>query len=1189
MAKSKTDTTSVLKLVIDGKQANTSIKELRDTYYKLNTEVNNLKESDNPAEYKKKVQDLQKVKQAWDSVRQEINGTTKEVNSFKSQIKDLAKSAVAGLSVAGLTYGIVNGVKTFVSKNAELSDSYGRVMKTTGLTEEAVDRLNDKFKKLDTRTANAELLRLAEVAGKIGRSAEKDVEGFVRAADKIGVALGEDLGGVEESINSLGKLVDIFKVKDQYGLEDSLIKVGSAINTLGASGTANEKNLVDFANRMAGIAPAANISLPAVLGLAAVQDELGQSMESSSTAIGQFIVGMGEDIPKFAKIAKMSVGDFATLLRTDANEALLRVLENSKSAGGGVASLAKNMKAIDVEGARGIQALGAMADNIDLVRQRQKESNDAFTEGTSVLAEFDTMNNNLAANLDKIGNKIDNLWQNSSLRSWFTDLTASILDNRTEFEKLVSGHNEAKKSFEELESSLNGNIKRYEELSTKTSLSTSEHTELQKLILQLSKDWPIAVTELDKYGNAMGINTSIIKDNIEAHALYLKQLNKTAIEEGRVQKATQERYKAQLENEIKSKSIQAAGPTGNLFTRNLSNEELKQKIEELNRVNDGITAIGYSLNLLGDGPKVFDTSAMNAHSQSVFEDKKAIEERIKVLKEEQKSGNLSAQRYKEVSESIDTLTIKLKGLNKIDGPTSTAVSKTKADEDVEKKAQKKADDELKKATENYQKLTEATSEFGVDQLALQLSQNEKEIAQEHKKYEDKIKAWQDYKNVKGATAEQQLNADGQIALLEVQQDEAVNALRVKQAQDASTKIEDLRASMAVRHAAELEKEKVRINKFYDDLEKANGDNVEVLAQLREDRAKDISSAVIREEDRIKAETERIRNQTIDFEANKYDNRIAKIKSAYALELVELESKFALELQSTEAFEIAKAALKAKYGAQEKQVELDRENDIKDLKLTIATSLSDAFFSIAKQNRDAELSYTLDKLEKQRANELANKNLTEAQKQAINDKYDRIARKEKLRAWQADKKASILQAIINTALAVTKALPNLFLAAAAGASGAAQVAVIASQKPPVFAKGGFIPQGPSHVQGGLNIYDKDNRIIANMEGGEPVLSRNTYANNREIVDALIYSGQRKQGASIGINPQLMDSSVYAATPSAVSNPIINVQSPSVDNTELVRAIGQLVNERIDRIQVEMSYHMFEDHQKKVATIRDSVNS
>lgn len=54
--------------------------------------------------------------------------------------------------------------------------------------------------------------------------------------------------------------------------------------------------------------------------------------------------------------------------------------------------------------------------------------------------------------------------------------------------------------------------------------------------------------------------------------------------------------------------------------------------------------------------------------------------------------------------------------------------------------------------------------------------------------------------------------------------------------------------------------------------------------------------------------------------------------------------------------------------------------------------------------------------------------------------------------QRDKSIAIFQAIINTAAAITKALPNLVLAGIAAALGAAQIALIASKPIPKFGKG-----------------------------------------------------------------------------------------------------------------------------------------
>lgn len=84
---------------------------------------------------------------------------------------------------------------------------------------------------------------------------------------------------------------------------------------------------------------------------------------------------------------------------------------------------------------------------------------------------------------------------------------------------------------------------------------------------------------------------------------------------------------------------------------------------------------------------------------------------------------------------------------------------------------------------------------------------------------------------------------------------------------------------------------------------------------------------------------------------------------------------------------------------------------------------------------------------------------EARKRAAEDKTaaknaelekKKAALQEKQAKW--DKANSIVQAGIATALAITKALPNFVLAALVGAMGAAQIAVIAAQPIPKYAKG-----------------------------------------------------------------------------------------------------------------------------------------
>lgn len=1160
MARQRTDTEAVIRLVIDGKQAQVSAKELQDTMRRLRTELSNMRREDNPQEYDRRVEQLRRVREAYEEIRHEVNGTIRATRGLRDEIKSLVTDALGGLSIAGIGYAFANGVKTIIQKNAEVSDAYARVQKTTGLTEEAVDRLNDKFKKMDTRTANSELLGLAEVAGKLGISAERDVEGFVRAADKIGVALGEDLGGTEEAINSLGKLTDIFKIKDTFGIEQALIKVGSAINTLGASGTAAESELVDFSNRLAGVAPAANISLPAVLGIASAQSELGQSMESASTAIGQFIVGMGSDIPRYAKVAGMSVKEFSDLLKNDANEALLRVLANAKSSGGGLEVMAKNMGVLEISGARGIAALSSMAENIELVRQRQEEATSAFEEGTSILDEFNTMNSTLGANLDKLSNRLANAWQKSGFRNWLTDITAAMVDTRSELDKLIQSSRNQDKAFDDKSKSITTLTDRYDTLKSQISLNQAEQSELKEIIQQIAKVLPETVTEWNAYGEALDINRVKVYQMSEAE----KELY------GIRHKGEIDRLRAIFQSEKKYSEV---------MSKNANDVQ-----ERLNNNKGGgfLSVFGIDREATWKKELKVFTDRSKLSSDNAYRAVLSIREQGQMLTEEEEKYLYQVEKARQVMLDVDLpkpKTIPTKGL---EGTTKTKTGKSDAQKEMEA------------AAELYKKLVKDSEDFGAAQLLETLSQNDKELQAERDKYQKKIDAWEEFKQKKGVSEEQRLEADGRIALLEVERESAVSNLRVKQETETNRKIEELRTNLSNKHGSELQKERDNINKFYDELEREAANDVAVLAKLKEARARDLADATIREENRIKDETKRLQTETENSSSDRYSRRLEKIRIAYSTELEQLRAKFDAELLETEAFEQAKAALKAKYDAQAKNVEIEHQRERRSAILDITQSTAEAVFSISANNRQAELDAVLSNLDKQREKELANKNLTENQKKAINDKYDKQVKAEKLKAWKADKQASIIQSIINTALAVTKALPNPFAAAAAAAAGLAQTAIIVAQKPPVFAKGGFIPDGPSHAQGGLNIVDRRNRLIANIEGGEPILSRSTYENNRDVVDALIYSSQRRNGASIGINSDAIvaeESSRRAGGGQVVvPAPVVNYTgTDKMDYDEFARIIAGYVDNRISKLDVSMNYHILQDETTKIVKIQNNVDS
>lgn len=104
---------------------------------------------------------------------------------------------------------------------------------------------------MNTRTAREELNQLAGSAGRLGITATSDIEEFVDAADKINVALGDDLG--EKAVDQIGKLAMMFGEDKKKGLRGAMLSTGSAINELAQSSSASAGYLVDFTARLSGV------------------------------------------------------------------------------------------------------------------------------------------------------------------------------------------------------------------------------------------------------------------------------------------------------------------------------------------------------------------------------------------------------------------------------------------------------------------------------------------------------------------------------------------------------------------------------------------------------------------------------------------------------------------------------------------------------------------------------------------------------------------------------------------------------------------------------------------------------------------------------------------------------------------------------------------------------------------------
>lgn len=346
------------------------------------------------------------LKNSQQRFRELINEARDTKSVMKTVLKDWGTLAVAANNVIQIYNRFSGQIEQAKQSWLQYDEALVDAMKTTGLSREEIEELSAELKKFDTRTAQNELLSLARVGGKLGISGKEDLLEFVSAADKINVALKEDLGGdAEAAIGQIGKLVDIFQLKGQMGLERAMLSVGSAINELGAASTANEGYIVNFTNRLAGIAPNASISIDKILGLASTLDANAQAAETAATAIGQTITAMFKKTETFAQIAKMPFEEFRDLLTNDVNGALVKVLEGMKG-DQGLFDIVDAMDEMHLNGQRATTVLGALANNVEMLKEQQSLANEAFMEGTSLTNEFNTKNESATAIQEKLKKRI---------------------------------------------------------------------------------------------------------------------------------------------------------------------------------------------------------------------------------------------------------------------------------------------------------------------------------------------------------------------------------------------------------------------------------------------------------------------------------------------------------------------------------------------------------------------------------------------------------------------------------------------------------------------------------------------------------------------------------------------------------------------------------------------------------------
>jgi hypothetical protein len=343
------------------------------------------------------------VKAIQNQIDQLTQSTKKQGSAWQIALKNLT-AYVGMFAVFNKAKELMTGV---IKKNLDYSSSLTDIRKVSGLAMTDVNKLSNELAKIDTRTSTEGLAELAYQGAKLGmgKYGVDGMAGFVRAADQINVAIGEEMG--KEALPALSKMVETMGLIPKMGIEKAMLATGSAMFKLSSTSTSTSGNIVEFAKRLTGVSRTAGITTDQLLALGSASDSLFLMPEVSATAMSKFIVALQKNHNLIEKDLGIQQGTIKQMYAAGhAMDAIVLVLEKMRDKGN-MNALGGIFKDLGSDGQRLVTAMVTMSKNVDVLKDHLYESQEAFEEATAVTSEYEMQQTSALGILERA----NNLWE----------------------------------------------------------------------------------------------------------------------------------------------------------------------------------------------------------------------------------------------------------------------------------------------------------------------------------------------------------------------------------------------------------------------------------------------------------------------------------------------------------------------------------------------------------------------------------------------------------------------------------------------------------------------------------------------------------------------------------------------------------------------------------------------------------
>ena len=539
-------------------------------------------------------------------------------------------------------------------------------------------------------------------------------------------------GGLEEVTTKVGKLKNLFEETRDQNYGEALNAIGSALNELGANGSSSEQNITDFATRIGALPAVLKPSIEKTLGLGAAFEESGIDAEVASSGYSRFMSVAGNNIAAFAKQMKLTTKEASELFNTHPEEFFIRFGESMKGLGAEqTAGVLKGLKLNTLE----IQkALGTAGEKADRFRELMNLSGKAMQDGTSIQNEFNKVNENTAAIWEKIKKVFAETFTSDTMAQWFgglikllgwlTGVTSKAGDGVKVFRERIAFLAKAIVVCTTAVVSYRAAVY----LSTVTTKAAWQQTILYNAAMKVANAttalWKGTVlllsaakatltgntirataamrtfnlvTKMNPWGLLLGAITAVVTalvlfSNKQKEVNLQLKIQNDAIKEANVQTAAQEHHLRQL--------LKTANDT------NKSYNERKKAVDELNRL-----VPQYNKQLTVETANTDKAKqALDRYIESI---KAAAREKYLKALVDQKAEALAKQEYSSLEENIAWYERALNGMKNFGNPIAAMSDDIVTATKNKVQNVKKANDELKAATDLLLKQQEENAKNGV--------------------------------------------------------------------------------------------------------------------------------------------------------------------------------------------------------------------------------------------------------------------------------------------------------------------------------------------------------------------------------------------------------------------------------------------------------------------------------------------